>query len=60
MPIDQPFDFEIDGLKMKNYAYPQEGDLKGVIYYVPGFGDHGKHYGYFFEQFAKAGFLTLT
>ena len=46
-------------LKFHTAEYPHEGELKGVIFFVPGYGEYVDFFGTFFEPIAKQGYRVL-
>lgn len=43
--------------KIANYRYPsQQKDKKGIIVFIPGYGDYVQRYGYFAKDFAQHGY----
>ncbi len=42
-------------LNMATYEEPEVGELKGVLFYLPGLGDYGEWHGHFVRDIAQLG-----
>ena len=40
-------------LSLHSYCYETKGHPSAIVFFMPGYGDHCKNYGYFFEKLAK-------
>ncbi len=47
-------------IKFYTVEYPNQGELKGVIYFVPGYGEYCDLYGNYFREFAASGFRVFS
>ena len=62
-PVQNPINFttrvnNVD-VKLHTVEYPNEGELKGVIFLFPGYGGYCDFYGSHFKEIAKAGFRVF-
>lgn len=38
---------------MATYCYENKGNPSALLFFLPGYGDHSQHYGYFFKKLAE-------
>jgi hypothetical protein len=44
---------DYEGLLMSTYCYETKGNPTALLFFLPGYGDYAKYYGYFFKKFAE-------
>ena len=44
---------DFEGLLMSTHCYESKGQPNALVFFLPGYGDHATHYGYFFKNWAE-------
>ena len=58
-PVQKPLDLVIDGVSYHTVEYPHVGAFRGVIFYMPGYGEYCDLVGAMLRPFAEQGFRVF-
>eukprot|EP00347_Sterkiella_histriomuscorum_P018183 403346476 len=63
-PVQNPVNYIVkDGnqeLHLHSVEFPNKGELKGVVFFIPGYGEYVDFFGTYFEDYAKQGFRVFA
>lgn len=62
-PVQKPFIYKSacsNKFNLHTAEYPQDGDLKGVMFLILGYGEFSDLYGAYFKDFAKEGIRIFS